>query len=102
MLAYFTRRKMKAFKDQRYKAIKSLIESKGIQGLKDVFTIMPMSTVREDMKINYNTLRRRVDNGDLLTVRDINSMAGLFEVEPVEVFRLVIHDLKAGPKSKKR
>lgn len=102
MLAYFTERKMKAFKDQRYKAIKSLIESKGIQGLKDVFTIMPMSTVREDMKINYNTLRRRVDNGDLLTVRDIKSMAGLFEVDPVEVFRLIINDLNAGQKSRKR
>lgn len=93
---------MKAIKDQRYKAIKSLIESKGIEGLKDVFTIMPISTVREDMKINYNTLRRRVNDGNLLTVKDVRSMAGLFEVDPVEVFRLVIHDLNAGQKSKKR
>ena len=93
---------MKAFKDQRYKAIKSLIVSKGVQGLRDVFTIMPMSTVREDMKINYNTLRRRVNNGELLTVRDIVSMSGLFEVDPLEVFRLVINDINARQKSKKK
>jgi hypothetical protein len=98
----FYRKKMKAFKDQRYKAIKSLIESKGIQGLKDVFTIMPMSKVREDMKINYNTLRRRVNDGDLLTVKDIKSMAALFEVDPLDVFRLIIHDQNVGQKSKKR
>ena len=93
---------MKAFKDQRYKAIKSLIVSKGIQGLRDVFTIMPMSTVREDMKINYNTLRRRVNSGELLTVRDIISMSNLFEVDALEVFRLVITDINAKQKPKKK
>ncbi len=92
---------MKAFKDQRYKAIKSLIDSKGINGLKDVFTIIPLSTVREDMKINYNTLRRRVNTGDMLTVKDITALASLFEVDPVEVFRLVINDINSGQKIKK-
>jgi hypothetical protein len=89
-------------KDQRYKAIKSLIESKGINGLKDVFTIMPLSIVRQDMKINYNTLRRRVTEGDALTVKDIIAMAGLFEVDPVEVFKLTLNDISVKSKSKKR
>jgi hypothetical protein len=93
---------MKTFKDQRYKAIKSLIDSKGLKGLQDVFTIMPLSTVREDMKINYNTLRRRVNNGEMLTVKDIIAMASLFEVDPVEVFKLTINDIKDKPKIKKR
>lgn len=89
-------------KDQRYKAIKSLIQSKGIQGLKDVFTILPLSTVKEDMKINYNTLRRRVDNGELLTMKDIISMADLFEVEPGDVFRLALADITKGMKAGRR
>lgn len=93
---------MKAFKDQRYKAIKSLIDSKNIQGLKDVFTILPLSTVRQDMKINYNTLRRRINSGQLLTVKDIMAMAGLFEVDPADVFKLVINDINATQKNKKR
>jgi hypothetical protein len=79
-------------KDPRYKAIKSLIESKGIQGLKDIFTIVPLSVVKQDMKINYNTLRRRVNNASTLTAKDIIIMASLFEVDPIEVFRLVVHD----------
>jgi len=89
-------------KDQRYKAIKSLINSKGISGLKDVFTILPLSTVKEDMKINYNTLRRRVDTGSTLTVKDILAMADLFEVEPGDVFKLVLSDLQSRQRIRKK
>lgn len=79
-------------KDPRYKAIKSLIESKNIQGLKDIFTIVPLSVVKQDMKINYNTLRRRINNSGTLTTKDIMAMASLFDVDPIEIFRLVILD----------
>ena len=73
-------------KDPRYKAIKSLIESKNLNSLKDVFTILPYSIVRIDMKMNYNTLRRRVAGSESLTIKDIILMADLFDVSPVEVF----------------
>ena len=89
-------------KDQRYKAIKSLIESRNIQRFKDIFTIIPISTVREDMKINYNTLRRRIDNVDLLTVRDIRLMAKLFDVEDVLLFQLIQSDYLNQPVQKKK
>jgi hypothetical protein len=79
-------------KDPRYKAIKSLIESKGIQGLKDIFTIVPLSVVKQDMKINYNTLRRRISNPGTLSAKDIIAMASLFDVDPLEMFRLVLYD----------
>jgi len=91
-------------KDKRYRAIKSLIETKGIQGLSDVFTIIPLSVVKGDMKINYNTLRRRVFRTDLLTLNDMVEIASLVEVDPVEIFRLALSDfnqnLKSTPKKK--
>ena len=89
-------------KDQRYKAIKSLINSKSIAGLKDVFTILPLSTVKQDMKINYNTLRRRVDAGNTLTVKDIIAMADLFEVDAAEVFKLVLNDIQSRQRLRKK
>ncbi len=101
-LTYISERNFNILKDQRYRAIKSLIESKGIHGLKDVFTIVPISVVREDMKINYNTLRRRVTSSEALTVKDIIGMAALFEVEAGEVFKLVLSDIAAKTKVKKR
>jgi hypothetical protein len=81
-------------KDQRYYAIKSLIETKRINSLKEVFKIIPLSVVRVDMKANYSTLRKRVYNGDSLTLKDFRLMGDLFEVDPIEVFRLAVSDVK--------
>lgn len=81
-------------KDQRYKAIKSLIETKRINGLKEVFEIIPLSVVRVDIKANYTTFRNRVYKGDNLTLKDFRLMGDLFEVDPTEIFRLAIMDVK--------
>jgi hypothetical protein len=89
-------------KDQRYKAIKSLIESNAIQHFLDIFTIIPISTVRVDLKINYNTLRNRVHKVELLTVKDITGMARLFDVEPALLFKIILVDIKSTPASKRR
>jgi hypothetical protein len=96
--------KLLYLKDKRYRAIKSLIETKGIQELRDVFTITPLSVVKGDMKINYNTLRRRIHRTDLLTLKDILEIAALVEVDPIEIFRLAVTDfnkyIKSPPKKK--
>jgi hypothetical protein len=84
-------------KDQRYRAIKSLIETKRIDSLKEVFKIIPLSVVRVDMKANYSTLRKRIYTGDTLTLKDFRLMGDLFEVDPIEVFRLAILDVKNKP-----
>ena len=86
--------KLKILKDQRYYAIKSLIETKRINSLIEVFKIIPLSVVRVDMKANYSTLRKRIHNGDSLTLRDFRLMGDLFEVDPIEVFKLALSDLQ--------
>jgi hypothetical protein len=86
-------------KDPRYKAIKSLIVNKSLNGLTDVFTILPYSIVREDLKINYNTLKRRIDDGNLLKMEDIIALSKLIEVDPVEIFRLSLNDINRIPKT---
>lgn len=93
-------------KDQRYYAIKSLIETKRIHSLQLVFEIIPLSVVRVDMKANYSTLRKRVYNGDTLTLKDFRLMGELFEVDPSEILRLALFDVtntqkKIAPKKKK-
>lgn len=86
-------------KDPRYKAIKSLIETKSIQGLQNVFEVIPITIVKTDLGVHYNTLRRRVDKSELLTLKDIMSLAELFEVEAVEVFKLSVMDYNKRKKS---
>jgi len=89
-------------KDPRYRAIKSLIESKSISSLKDIFTVIPLTAVKKDLKVNYDTIRRRVNNPETLTLRNVVGMATLFEVDTVEVFRLALYDINSKNKSKKK
>ncbi len=88
-------------KDNRYKAIKSLIESNSLKGLKEVFEIIPLTIVRVDMKINYNTLRRRVHSPGLLTIQDVNKLAELIEVSPSLIMQLAIADFKKNNTTRK-
>ncbi|NOT90722.1 hypothetical protein [Ferruginibacter sp.] len=81
-------------KDNRYKAVKSLIETNSFKKLIDVFEIVPISVVRIEVKMNYNTLQRRVTNPELLTAKDINALAELFEVEPNLILSLAIAGFK--------
>lgn len=81
-------------KDNRYKAVKSLIESNSFKKLIDVFDIIPLSIVRIEMKMNYNTLSRRVNKPESLTVKDINALAVLFDVSADLIFSLAISGIK--------
>jgi hypothetical protein len=89
-------------KDPRYKAIKSLIESKSIGSLKDIFTVVPLTVVKNDLKVNYDTFRRKVNNPEILTSKNIIGMAALFEVNPIEVFQLALNDINSLNKLKKK
>lgn len=85
-------------KDNRYKAVKSLIETNSFKKFIEVFEIVPLSVVRIEMKMNYNTLHRRINNTESLTVKDINTLAELFEVEPNLILSLAIASIKRSRK----
>lgn len=89
-------------KDNRYKAIKSLIESNSLKGLKEIFELLPLTVVRVDMGINYNTLRRKVHSPGLLTIEDINKLSELIEVDPCLLTKLALSDLKLRIAIKKK
>jgi hypothetical protein len=89
-------------KDNRYKAVKSLIETNNIKSLKEVFEIIPLTVVRVDMGVNYNTLRRRIQSSGLLTVDDINKLSELMEVDACQLTKLAIGDLKASNSVKRK
>jgi hypothetical protein len=81
-------------KDRRYTAIKSLIETNKIAKFSDIFTILPISVIKEDMQVNYNTLRRKIFNPMLLTLKDITKMAELFKVKTYLLLELIESEIK--------
>lgn len=89
-------------KDVRYNAIKSLIESKGIIEFNQIFTIIPISVVKDDMQVNYNTLRRRIQKPDLLTIKDVRVMSQLFDVEETALLQIILADINKQVSIKKR
>ena len=102
MIVTFQAINLMSLKDNRYKAIKSLILSKGITTLSEAFTIIPLSTVKDDMQVNYSTLRRRVNDSNTLTVRDMTSLAKLFDVPAEEILKLIISDIETKTRTTKR
>lgn len=54
------------------------------------------------MKANYSTLRKRIYNGNTLTVKDFILMGELFEVDPTEIFRLAVFDIETDNNLKKK
>ena len=66
--------------------------------------MIPITIVKMDLGVHYNTLRRRIDKSELLTLKDIMSLSELFEVDPIEIFKLSVTDYtkrkKAGFKKK--
>ena len=89
-------------KDSRYSAIKALIENNNMSGLKQIFTILPISVLKQDLKVNYNTLRRRIYNTELMTVKDIRAIAQLIEVTEEKILQLCLMDLQQKRPNKKK
>jgi hypothetical protein len=85
-------------KDNRYEAVKSLIETGRIKRLKDIFTIIPISVVHRDSNIHYATLHRRIYDTRLLTLDNFIKLAELIEVTPEVIVSLAIADISKKKK----
>ena len=89
-------------KDLRYKAIKCLHQTGCIDGLYDAFTLINISQLTQEMEMNYNTLRRKINDARLFTIKDILKLSELFEIEPVEIFHLVLLDITSSGKTQNK
>lgn len=89
-------------KDNRYEAVKSLIESGRINNLRACFKIIPLSVVGIDAKMHYATLHRRIYRPELLTLGNIMVFASLFDVDAGIIVRLAAEDLRQTKQKKRK
>ncbi|MBV8253897.1 MAG: hypothetical protein JO154_14940 [Chitinophaga sp.] len=85
-------------KDQRYKAIKALFSTGGVDSVQTIFNIVPISVVQKDMGVNYSTLHRKVQQPELFNVRELMQMADLFDIDAVDLFEVIVIDLNKKKK----
>lgn len=75
-------------KDNRYIAVKSLIETGRIKNFQGIFEHIPKKVVYIDLGINHAKFKRLMALPDLFTLRELSSFAKLIEIEDRAMFKL--------------
>lgn len=89
-------------KDNRYKAVKQLLEAGGIKTLPEIFDFIPRKVVYLDMGINYQRFKRLVDNPYLFTIEELATIGSLFGVETRLIIDITLASRSAVKKPKPR
>lgn len=85
-------------RDNRYKAVLSLIQTGEIKTFEQIFDYIPKKTIYTDLGLNYYRFARLVKHPDLFTMRELVTLAGLIGCEASVIFAMAT----AKPEPKKR
>jgi hypothetical protein len=80
-------------KAQQYGILKVAIESGRLELMKDIPSIVPITVLTVDMKLNYSTLSKRLLDPARFTVKDIYRLAALIGIEPDVLFQKIGQEL---------
>jgi len=85
-----------------YQALKGVMEDGSLTHLNDSQYIIPITVLARDMKANYSTFKKKLEDPGKLTVRDIRGMAALIGIEPEALFRHAFQQQKLAARSTKK
>lgn len=88
-------------KDKRYTVLKKLIESGNIFSFTDMLDIVPISTLRNDLKTNYSSLKRKIGEPELFVIKDLLKISELIDCNPDLIIKLSTKDYLRRKKQKK-
>lgn len=88
-------------KDKRYKTVKILIDNGLLQTLSDVFDTIPRSTVAKDFGTNFPRFDRLLNNVEQFRMKEIYTLASIFDVEEGKVLQLVHNQYLTKKKGRK-
>lgn len=89
-------------KDHRYQVVKRLIEANDIKAFQDIFNFIPKRVIYGDLGVNYAKFQRLFASPDLLTLRELLTLAALIECEPHKLFDLATAHKVAKKGTKKK
>jgi len=93
-------------KDERYDAIKSLIENKKIIKLEQWFKYIPKTNIAKDAGIHPERFNTLINHIERFSIEEIQVLADLIEVEWMVICNLLYQEYqelrKNSPKSKSR
>ena len=89
-------------KDDRYKAVKRLIEKGDITEFNEMFTYIPKTVVARDLGAAPARFSEKMNLIEKFTLQDMFSIAKLLEVESIAVLRLADNQYSVQKKNKKK
>lgn len=81
-------------RSNQYAILKAAWESGSLETLRDIQQIVPITVLTEDMKLNYNTLSKRLLDPARFTVRDVYRLAALIGLEPSAIFNRILQEVQ--------
>ena len=81
-------------KPNYYLTLKAALEDGTLESVRDIQTIVPITVLTVDMHLNYNTLSKRLLEPSMLTLLDVKRMAHLIGIDPTELFRWILKEVK--------
>lgn len=89
-------------KDERYKAVKRLIEKGDITEFNEMFTYIPKTVVARDLGAAPARFSEKMNLIEKFTLQDMFSIAKLLEVENIDILRLADNQYTEQKKNKKK
>ena len=89
-------------KDERYKAVKRLIEKGDITEFNEMFTYIPKTVVARDLGAAPARFSEKMNLIEKFTLQDMFSIAKLLEIESIAVLRLADNQYSAQKNNKKK
>jgi hypothetical protein len=80
-------------KDKRYETVKILIENGHVMTIVKLFDTIPISVVAKDFGTNYLRFSNLVNNPEELKIKEIYTIAKLFEVDEMKVISLILNQI---------
>jgi hypothetical protein len=77
-------------RDNRYKAVLSLITTNEIKSFEQIFNFIPRKTVYTDLGLNYYRFARLLKRPDNFTIRELVTLAGLIGCDPFILFTMAM------------
>ena len=88
-------------KDNRYIPAGKLIRVNETKSFKEIFYILPKTTVAKDIGMKVDRFSEKMEDPGLFTVNELLKIATLLDVELIAVLNLVAVELAERPKGKK-
>ena len=89
-------------KDNRYKAIKAMLDTNSFKSFKEVFQIIPKSVVAADLGIQYNRFVKRINKPEDFSLNELIILSNLIEIKPSILIDLAMKDIEEKKKKIKK